>query len=298
MVDNEIKQIVSGLYGWMQRNNGYQARLEIETILSEIKSDSKRLEPHGFKVYSQGDEDGIIEEICRRIGIDNGIFCEIGVQNGLECNSLYLIHKGWRGVWIEGNPLYQGFIEEKFTSIIPARLKLSISMVTAENINKVIEQAGLADKEIDFLSIDIDGNDIYILENINLSPKIICIEYNAKFPGNIIKKATYDPNKKGWTGTDYMGSSLKAIRETAWKKGYRLVGSNITGANAFFVRNDLTGSNFPDDDSSEHLYNPARYHLIFDHFMHIGHPADFGNYEDLVSYPATRKTLSPKVNKD
>ena len=57
---------------------------------------------YGYRQRSQNDEDGIIEEIFRRLGIENGTFCEIGVENGLECNSLYLLHKGWRGVWVDG----------------------------------------------------------------------------------------------------------------------------------------------------------------------------------------------------
>lgn len=51
--------------------------------------------------------------------------------------------------------------------------------------------------------------------------------------------------------------------------------------NAFFVRKDLSKDLFTEDDSSEYLCNPPRYYLIFDHFHHIGHRADFGPYEDL-----------------
>jgi hypothetical protein len=79
-----------------------------------------------------------------------------------------------------------------------------------------------------------------------------------------------------------MGSSLKAVDEVAGRKGYRLVGTNISGVNAFFVRSDLAGALFCDDSSPEYLYNPARYWLAFDHFSDIGHPADFGDYVDLM----------------
>jgi hypothetical protein len=278
---NETQQKLNILCSELQRNNGYKAREEIDRILALLKDDRKRLEHYGFKVYSQGDEDGIIEEIFNRIGIKKGRFCEIGVENGLECNSLYLIHKGWTGVWIEGNQNQRQSIEIKFQSIIPSRLKLAIGMITAENINSIFQQIGIGNEELDFLSIDIDGNDIYLFENLTIKPKVICIEYNSKFPGNISKKATYNLTRGGWSGTDYMGSSLKSLRETASIKNYRLVGTNITGTNAFFVRNDLTKNLFTEDDSSEYLYNPPRYYLIWDHFHYIGHRADFGPYEDL-----------------
>ena len=56
----------------------------------------------GFKVYSQADEDGLLEEITRQLGIDRGHFIEIGCGDGRENNSHYLLLKGWRGVWVDG----------------------------------------------------------------------------------------------------------------------------------------------------------------------------------------------------
>ena len=57
----------------------------------------------GYKVYSQADEDGIIDHICGRLGIENGSFAEIGCGDGRENNSHCLLLKGWRGVWIDGD---------------------------------------------------------------------------------------------------------------------------------------------------------------------------------------------------
>lgn len=51
----------------------------------------KALENYGYKVYSQNDEDGIIEEIFERIGITNKTFIEFGLQDGLESNTHYLL---------------------------------------------------------------------------------------------------------------------------------------------------------------------------------------------------------------
>ena len=70
---------------------------------SPRNSDSRRLLSHGYRVYSQADEDGIIREIFRRIGEGNRTFLEIGAGNGLENNSLFLLMQGWRGAWIEGS---------------------------------------------------------------------------------------------------------------------------------------------------------------------------------------------------
>lgn len=271
----------------LRRNSGYLARQEIEDLIKKCSSNPKRLEPFGFKIYSQGDEDGILIEIFSRLGIHNGTFCEIGVENGLECNTLALIHQGWRGVWLEGNPKQQKLIENKFFSLLKnKRLALGVGMVKPNNINLIIQEMfrriNCEVDDIDFLSIDIDGMDIYLLEAISSRPKVICIEYNAKFPPTIYKKPVFSDSYE-WTGLDYMGSSLLALTKSAAQIEYSLVATNLTGANAFFVRNDLLGDSFANDLSIQSLYNPPRYYLIFDHFMYnVGHRPDFGEYTDLI----------------
>lgn len=281
-----LSQQINSLNINIRRNSGYLARQEIEKLTKQISENKKRLEPFGFKVYSQNDEDGILEEIFNRIGISNGSFCEIGVENGLECNTLYLLHKGWKGSWLEGNEKQKPFIESKFNSILRnKRLSLGIGYVTPENINdaiaKTLEFIELDPVNLDFLSIDIDGMDVYLLEALKWRPKVICIEYNAKFPANIIKRPTYDPNYS-WSGGDFMGSSLRSLAESAGKINYSLVSTNFVGANAFFVRDDLLNDNFDQTLVVSDLYNPPRYWLLFDHYMNgIGHRSDFGSYDDL-----------------
>jgi hypothetical protein len=271
----------------LRRSAGYLARQEIERLLVPLRAQQKRLEPFGYKVYSQNDEDGILAEIFKRLNIAKGLFCEIGVENGLECNTLFLLHQGWRGCWLERNEKQQVPITATFGALIQSRrLVLGIGAITPGNVNSTVISAlraiGRGPQELDFLSIDIDGMDIYLWEALSFSPKVICIEYNAKFPPPLVKKPVLDPQNV-WRGGDYMGSSLNALCETAEAKNYRLVATNIVGGNAFFVRSDLAGDLFESDASAGHLYNPPRYWLYFDHFIGgIGHNADFGPYVDLT----------------
>lgn len=266
-------------YGPQIRGNGYLARQEITQLTNLISTtDSKRLEPFGYKVYSQGDEDGIINEIFTRLDIKQGNFAEIGVENGLECNSHLLLHKGWTGTWIEGNQNQAWELNSKFKTFVDKnKLKIAISRVNRDNVNRLFSDYKI--ENIDFLSIDIDGMDIYVLEALEAQPKVICIEYNAKWPSNVSRTPVYDPNFQ-WKGvmSDYMGSSLLAITEVANRKGYELVATTITGVNAFYVRKDLLGDKFTVDNSVSYLYNPPRYWLIYDHFWHIGHGHDVGEY--------------------
>ncbi|NJL07924.1 MAG: hypothetical protein HC900_06410 [Methylacidiphilales bacterium] len=282
-----LQQVIE-MRGELRRNSGYLARQELGRIYERMAQDPRRLDPFGYKVYSQNDEDGILAEIFRRIGIEQGTFCEVGVENGLECNSLFLLHKGWRGAWIEGNDQQEAPIREKFGGLMSAgRLSVGIGFASPDNIDEVLTQSlaaiGCDAATLDLLSIDIDGMDIYLLEALTLAPKVICIEYNAKFPPPVSKRPVFDPEYR-WRGTDYMGSSLVALAEVATAKGYALVATNVTGANAFFVRGDLLADRFADGLPLAELYNPPRYHLFSDHFISAaGHRADFGPYTDLVA---------------
>lgn len=288
---NTILQGMNLLLTQQRRTSSYLARQEVKGLLGEISQNQKRLEPYGLKVYSQSDEDGIIAEIFRRLDVSAGSFCEIGVGDGLECNTLYLLHKGWRGAWVEADPDRQAPIETKFGDLMRSeRLAVAIGYATPDNVDEllanILQSIDVDPADLDFLSIDVDGMDIYLLEALSHRPKVICIEYNAKFPPPLSKKPVFDGSYT-WGGTDYMGSSLVALNDAARGKGYTLVATNITGVNAFFVRSDLLNDEFDRHLALEELYNPPRYYLYYDHYSgEVGHRADFGPYEDLTVQPA------------
>lgn len=233
-----------------------------EAQLKERLASPKCLEQYGYKVFSQNDEDGIIAGIFNRIGMTNKIFIEFGVQNGLECNTHYLLFHDWKGLWIEGSPKYCGEILEKFRTVINSgQLKIANEFIMRENINDIFVDNGFSG-EIDLLSIDIDGNDYHIFEAItSVNPRVVIIEYNAKFPPDCYWVMQYD-EKYIWDGSDKQGASLKALNSLAIEKGYQLVGTNYNGVNAFFVRQDLTGDLFQVPCTPEMLYNPPRFWTV------------------------------------
>ncbi len=249
----------------------------LKDVLSDPKyNDVKRLERYGFKVYSQNDEDGIIQEIFNRIGTTSKTFVEFGVGNGLENNTVTLLLQGWSGLWIESNEQHVSSIQSKFHDPIRnSRLRLKLAFIDRDNINDLIGEYFIG--EIDLLSIDIDGNDIHIFESLErVKPRVVILEYNAKFPPPISVAQRYDPAFK-WRGTDYMGASLQAITQVAITKGYSLVGCSLAGVNAFFVREDLSDEKFAAPFTAENHYQPARYFL--EGTFVAGHPPDWGPYE-------------------
>ncbi len=238
-------------------------------------ADPKRLLRHGFKVYSQSDEDGIIQEIFNRIGPSTRTFIEFGVETGVECNTVKLLIDGWSGLWIEASATYAAEIQNHFEPFIAnGKLRLSQNMVTAENINVLFEQAGVTG-EIDLLSIDIDYNDYWIWKAITaVSPRVVAIEYNATLRPPMSLVVPYDPARM-WDGTNYFGASLEALVRLGRDKGYRVVGCNYAGANAFFVRDDVAGDRFLDPATSEEHYEPPRYFYAMQSAGHRPRPGPY-----------------------
>ena len=114
--------------------------LEKNKMLREFQKsrryrDPKNLIPHGYKVYSQNEEDGIIREIFNRIGATNKTFVELGVGNGLENNTLTLLFENWKGLWIEGSQQSVDNIKNNLTTISNGQLKVICSYITRDNIN-------------------------------------------------------------------------------------------------------------------------------------------------------------------
>jgi hypothetical protein len=238
-------------------------RFWAETLREPRYADPKRLLSYGFKVYSQHEEDGIIQEIFRRIGASSRTFVEVGVETGVECNTAKLLIEGWRGAWIEANADACKAISANFADFLnDRRLSLQQSLATAENINALLGNAGFK-SEIDLLSIDIDFNDYWVWKAVDaVSARVVVIEYNAGLHPPLSVTVPYQPNRAG-DGTNFFGASLEALVRLGRAKGYRIVGCNISGSNAFFVREDLCADQFLEPATAEEHYEPPRHFFSF-----------------------------------
>lgn len=250
----------------VENNNG----MIWDEELVKRTQDPKCIEKYGFKVYSQNDEDGIIEEIFNRIGTTNKKFIEFGVQDGIESNGHYLLLKDWKGFWIECDSDAVAQINYKFSDVIKSKqLVVATEYITKGNINEIFvkyNQTG----QIDLLSIDIDGNDYHVWNEIEVvNPRVVVIEYNAKLPPSCEWIMPYCEEHR-WDGGDKHGASLAALEKLGVKKGYVLVGTNISGVNAFFVREDCVQDYFAKKSVRE-LYNPPRYYKKY----YSGHPSRY-----------------------
>ena len=80
----------------------------------------------------------------------------------------------------------------------------------------------------------------------------------------------YDP-RKVWNLTNYMGAGLKALEQLGERMGYALVGCDIMGADAFFVRKDVDLTRFCEPFTADNHYEPPRFFLL----RQAGHPSCF-----------------------
>ncbi len=193
---------------------------------------------------SQNGEDGVIAEMIRRSGTSGRFFVEFGAGAGRENNCAALAEiLGWSGLYIEADPTLYNQLEEKFRGYPAVRTRKAF--VTPSNIEDLLS-AGSVPLDLDLLSIDVDGPDLWIWEAINLwRPRFVVIEYNSSLDP---RRPLVQPRDHcGWDHTSYFGASIAALRAVGSRKGYRLVHTEMTGNNAFFVRSDLPGT-YPDEE--------------------------------------------------
>lgn len=197
-----------------------------ESIEAVARMGNAPLNSYAKNIYSQHGEDGIIEELMKRLdagGLLSKWCVEFGAWDGiLSSNTYHLIKdKDFNGVLIEGD-------KAKFDELCKNMEKIENDHVY--KINKFVDLEGinsldaiLTETDIpydfDFLSIDIDGCDFYIFESLSdYRPKIICIEYNFTIPNSVLFVQEKDFSVK-------QGASARSLVQLAKTKNYSLVAS-------------------------------------------------------------------------
>lgn len=226
----------------------YNRMLSAQALIHRIQSlnpAETRLLDVEFKVFSQWGEDGIIQYLISNVPIENEVFVEFGVEDYREANTRFLLmNNDWKGLVMDGSPENIGKIKGHQISW-RHHIQAVPAFITRENINELLVSNGIKG-DIGLLSVDIDGNDYWVWEAIDVvSPRIVICEYNSILGPD---RALTIPYKADFFRTSahfsnhYFGASLKAFYLLAQKKGYTFVGCNRMGANAFFVRNDVVGN--------------------------------------------------------
>jgi hypothetical protein len=204
----------------------------------------------GFRVFSQFEEDGILLAIFGIIGETNKVFIDIGSANGINSNCAnFAVNFGWHGLFMDGNEngIKEGrefYNSHSDTWAYPPKFKHAF--IQRENVNHLIEAAGFKG-EVDLVSIDLDGNDYWVWDALNVvSPRVVIIETHVEFGfKSIVVPYDKDYSYPG-IHPDYHGASPVAMKKLANKKGYRLVGSNYYGFNTIYVKNGIADDLLPE----------------------------------------------------
>ena len=265
-------------FAWVYHLDAWLSARRLRTLLARQESadsaDRCSLRWSEESTFSQNGEDGVIDEIFRRIGTVNEHFVEIGASEGAENCTRNLVERGWSGVWIEADHRKAA----KAAAITP-NVKVLAEAALRETIASRLRDVGVP-PDLDLLVVDIDSDDLGVLRAAIpvARPRVIVVEYNSAFTHHA-SWAMPAANVTRWDGTFRHGASLRALDTVAAASGYSLVYCDRTGVNAFFVRTDLVAP-FPAAGHRRQLWRVASF---------TAHP--FG-------HPRSRRALAPMAPMD
>ena len=204
----------------------------------------KNLSEAEFKVFSQWGDDGIIQHLIQNVAISNTIFVEFGVENYTESNTRFLLmNDNWKGLIIDGSDKHMKRVRSE-NLYWRHDLTAVTAFVTRDNINSLLSSNGISGP-IGILSIDIDGNDYWVWEKIEVvDPDIVIVEYNSVFGPDHAVTIPYSSDfyrSNAHFSNLYWGASLKALVFLGEKKGFHFIGCNQNGNNAYFVKKEKRG---------------------------------------------------------
>lgn len=235
-----LARSLSRLEDKVERLQQAVGRVELRQVAAYHPQERK--DPYGVRVFSQWEEDGILDGVIGRLHSPIPFFVEFGVENYRESNTRFLAeNRNWIGVVLDGSSRNVEDIRSQRISWART-VRAASCFVTAENIEQLFESYHVP-REFGLLSIDIDGNDLWVWKAItSYRPQVVAIEYNWRFGPERSLSTPYDPAfdriAHHYSGIRY-GASVAALAKLGKEKGYVLIDGNSQGNNAFFIREDL-----------------------------------------------------------
>lgn len=184
----------------------------------------------GEQLYSQHGEDGMVLELLGQMDPEIPRVCaEIGASDGLELSNTAALwrERDWRAVLCEPKPEHAAPLADATRGY---DCSLILEPATTANINAIVP------KDCSVLSVDVDGDDYYLLDALRVWPRIIIVEYNPTIP--------YWLDIVGEPGGIY-GASVYALIRLARARGHHLVGA--TPCNLIFVSDARIASSYETD---------------------------------------------------
>ncbi|MFT5113696.1 MAG: hypothetical protein ACI8P9_003027 [Parasphingorhabdus sp.] len=214
---------------------------------------------YAYRVFSQHREDGIIDHLLQQVPDRTGKFIEFGFSPS-QCNCInLLINYKYQGLFMDSNASNCEIAEGVLPRFNIPGTMIQQAFLDLTNINPLISKANLGDT-VDVLSIDVDGNDYWFWESIETDANVVVVEYNGSFGAeraiSVPYNAEFDRYKAHSSGF-YHGASLKALACLGEQKGMALVGTDVSGVNAFFIKRKFLSANLLEMDVSQ-AFRPNR----------------------------------------
>lgn len=215
---------------FLPRKKGDITETRNPKLIKEIQSQSLLF--YYGNHYSQLGQDGIINEIFRRLKIQQGTFVEFGAWDGIFfSNCRWLVEKGWSGVFIEGNPESFKILQQNYISNQNIKcLNRFVESTGNNSIDSLLKEVKVDAGLLDFMSIDIDGRDLEIFEHMKATPKVILIEGGYSWSPFLDRKLEPD------IAANNLQQPLPIIFQLAQSKGYTPV---CFHQDSYLIRNDL-----------------------------------------------------------
>lgn len=207
-------------------------------------------------VNSQNGEDGIIEEIFKVMNIKQGNFIEFGAWDGKAFSNTYkLFGEGWEGIYIEADSTkYTDLVRNFQNNKNITCLKEFVGFGETDSLDAIIDRSNHANKNFDFVSIDVDGFDYFIFDKFTkYLPKVVCIEVNSGHSplfSEVLTKCAAEHN---------VGQSLTVMCDRAAEKGYFPL---CYSGNLFLVKNEYKSLFSKYVKSVEDIYYDFLEHIV------------------------------------
>jgi hypothetical protein len=225
---------------------------------NRVKPESAYLQKYQKNITSQCGEDGVIEKIFEIIGASNKWCVEFGAWDGKHfSNTWSLINQhGWKAVLIEGDKgKFKELVENCANNTGVITVNKFVDTVDGSNSLDFILSKTSIPNDFDFLCIDIDGCDWHVWRLLKqYRPRLVVIEFNPTIPNHVSFVQDNDL-------TINHGSSLRAMIELGWEKGYELIATTL--GNAFFTRKEDFGKFGIEDNSIESMHSLDKFESTF-----------------------------------
>lgn len=182
---------------------------------------------------SQYGEDGILERIFKLIGVASGWCVEFGAADGTFCSNTYNLiqNKNFSAVLIEADPKrHEGLLKTYAGNPRITAINCFVGFEASDGLDAILKKTK-APKDLDLLSIDIDGNDYHVWAAVqDYRPRVVVIEHNYTIPNSV--EFVQERNM-----SVMHGSSLLSLVKLGKTKGYELAAATL--GNGIFVESSL-----------------------------------------------------------